>query len=298
MSSKKDFVPGFLFFCWHIIGMIVTIVIFGAWSVTQFSETGVRTVLTKQKPYEADFYALVQGSITEARSRSNQDLDLLVRYLLNLRKKPDSDAFLNIGFGFALAYSDARVNGGADKPVLGARARLKLAGVSKELQEIFETVAPYLQDPRFAKLITRAEDRERIKAILRGEEVSPVTVDTTLPSFLLALVLLALLSQFLTGFGYFASYGAYHIEYKDNNKKASEIRWWRLPWNRIWPFLALPLWIPGALPVLTFAVFNSRSAIGPWIKERRTLRESQRVTLTPGDDGARLLLRLQDRLRR
>lgn len=301
-SDEKQQISGYLFFYLHLLGLVVLAAIMIMWLISQFGPDGTRTKLAAEKSYESDFYALLQGRTTESHDKNNQDLDIFISSLLGFRKEPKRDAFLDIVFGFSLAYEHALKKGGygwEDNTSNGARRRLLFAGFNEIMLEKFSSMASDLQDPRFSKLVRKDNDRERIKSIIAGKNIPIVEVDMTLPSLWPKPAITVLFGQLLVGLCYFLMFWVHTY----NSDLAGIMRWYHIPWSRIWPFLALPFWIPGALPVVAIACFVSgikymnvrRVSIAARQAERLS---SERTNIYPEFDDEKLLSHLEERLKK
>lgn len=194
----------------------------------------------KGRLYAADFYAILQGKQTE--SIYDLDAEGFAHFLRGLKRDAGTSALLDISFGYSTAYHRDNNDGhGRERTKDGAKALVSRYNLDKNL---FSEMQSYLEHKKFGAIIKDPRQRKELKQIFMGEKTEPVVVDLTPYSPWKLIAILWMISQLAMGITYFIGYATDRTESQC---------WWCFKWNSFWPYAAIPLWFPGALPLVITA---------------------------------------------
>lgn len=288
MSKKGLRVSAGLFFAWIGVGLGLSMVAVAVWSIEQFEN--VRPAMLEERRYAQNFLDILE----ERKKTSIQEVELAVftRHLRSFREKASAPTITEAMFYYSDVYG-SRNNWGDEWNPLQRKVYLMLTmeGIG---WNTFADLLPYIENDAFARMVKEKKYRERIRQVVLGKDVPPLTVDTNLPSWWPGFLILLFSCQFASAVSYMIGNAIYLAEHEEG------VRWYLLSWKSVWPIFTLPLWFPGALPLIVVrGVVGFVLSVG---RRRRSRTEfDSSVSLGRGHavrDEERLLKRLQERVGR
>lgn len=272
---------------WIGLLLVVLIILFGGIGVTQ----------RRGNTWSAQKYAQIFSGVWQGKQEYEEldaKVDGLVFHLRLLKEHEQFSQFLDASFQYAVGYAEHGEVDARKIIFLTTRAKMQELGMQKN----FSVMREFLEDARLGYVLKDSQRRAQMKAMLQGNVSASVEINS--PIFVWYWVLVfGLVGQCVLGAVYFIA-----CLVRRGMGWHRDGVWWDLPWKEnVWPYLVIPFWFPGALPLVAMVgIVPVSRGIWHWFRKRKGQKDSlgERYSLTLDDyspEGDALLQRLTTKMK-